>query len=222
MFFSGVVMADVKTVFVAAKYPIVRLGIVNVIENSKFYKVESEHGCVEAELVLRSNHDAAILAFENYYALEMIKKLRRGGCKRPVLILGDENDRHIAQALFKSGGNGLVCKSEPTDGLIHALDTVFKRGFYISDALPRQLVGNHRDTDILTDREREILVLIGNGDSNAEIAKKLDMAQKTVDSHISHICKKLQLSNYHKLIHWATKWLIHTGVTSLGVAPMSS
>jgi DNA-binding NarL/FixJ family response regulator len=203
-------MANVKTLLIAAKYPILRLGIISVIENSKIYKVSAEFGLVEPEDILKSDVDASILAFGNYYALNLIKNLRKNKYKKPLLIIGNETDRYIAQDLFKAGGNGFVCKTEPAEGLITALNAVFKKGFYFSDSIPSQLVGN-QDLDSLGKRELEILVLIGNGDSNPEIAQKLDMAVKTVDSHIHHIRNKLQLSTYPKLIHWATRWVSQTG-----------
>jgi len=116
-------------------------------------------------------------------------------------------------AMIRAGARGYVTKSIlPADlatsiRRIHDGDAVFSprlAGFVLdafSDALPRQ---DDPDLDQLTNREREVLRLIARGHAYKQIAKRLAISVKTVESHVSAVLRKLQLSSRYELARWAS------------------
>ncbi len=117
-------------------------------------------------------------------------------------------------AMIRAGARGYVTKSIlPADlaasiRRVHDGDAVFSprlAGFVLgafSDALPRQ---DDPDLDQLTNREREVLRLIARGHAYKQIAKRLTISVKTVESHVSAVLRKLQLSNRCELARWASE-----------------
>jgi DNA-binding NarL/FixJ family response regulator len=199
-----------RKVLVACKYPLPRFGLVTTLNNSESYEVVVEIEKSGIQEVIESTYDAGIICFETFGALDFIKQLRKAGCRQPLIFIGDDSDTYIAESLLKAGGNGFCCWSEPCDGIIKALDTVFSKGIYLSDAMTPQLIGTAKNLDNISNREEQVLILVGKGYSNAEIAKSLTLSVKTVECHIYHICKKLQIPTHLKLVWWATKWTSST------------
>jgi DNA-binding NarL/FixJ family response regulator len=116
-------------------------------------------------------------------------------------------------AMIRAGARGYVTKSIlPADladciRRVHDGDAVFSprlAGFVLdafSDALPRQ---DDPDLDQLTNREREVLRLIARGHAYKQVAKRLAISAKTVESHVSAVLRKLQLSSRYELARWAS------------------
>ena len=116
-------------------------------------------------------------------------------------------------AMIRAGARGYVTKSIlPADlaasiRRVHDGDAVFSprlAGFVLdafSEALPRQ---DDPDLDQLTNREREVLRLIARGHAYKQIAKRLSISVKTVESHVSAVLRKLQLSSRYELARWAS------------------
>ncbi len=116
-------------------------------------------------------------------------------------------------AMIRAGARGYVTKSILPAELaasirrVHSGDAVFSprlAGFVLdafSDAMPRQ---HDPELDQLTGREREVLRLIARGHPYKQIAKRLSISVKTVESHVSAVLRKLQLSNRYELARWAS------------------
>ncbi|MBN2113259.1 MAG: response regulator transcription factor [Acidimicrobiia bacterium] len=117
-------------------------------------------------------------------------------------------------AMIRAGARGYVTKSIAADDLaeavrrVHAGDAVFSprlAGFVLdafAAATPPDL---DPDLDRLTDREREVLRQIARGYAYKQVARRLGISVKTVESHVSAVLRKLQLSNRHELTRWATE-----------------
>jgi DNA-binding NarL/FixJ family response regulator len=115
-------------------------------------------------------------------------------------------------AIVRAGARGYVTKTVETEELVSAIeavaggDAVFSprlAGFVLdafADALP---VGSDPEFDQLSPREKEVLRLIALGHTYKETARRLDIAAKTVERHVSSVLRKLQLSNRHELARWA-------------------
>ncbi len=116
-------------------------------------------------------------------------------------------------AMIRAGARGYVTKSilpaELADSItrVHDGDAVFSprlAGFVLdafSEALPQE---HDPDLDQLTNREREVLRLIARGHAYKNIAKRLSISVKTVESHVSAVLRKLQLSSRYELARWAS------------------
>ena len=129
-----------------------------------------------------------------------------------ALSVSDQAEDVIA--MIRAGARGYVTKTiEPAElvdaiNRIHAGDAVFSprlAGFVLdafAGAIPSE---DDPELDQLTAREKDVLRLIARGFAYKQVARKLNISIKTVESHVSSVLRKLQLSNRHELARWATK-----------------
>ena len=132
-----------------------------------------------------------------------------------VLVLTmHENDEYVFQAL-RAGASGYMLKEAADTELITALHVVHDGHFYLSptaqsvmvgDYLQRVKSGEEKDSySNLTEREREILKLVAEGYTNNQIAERLVISPKTVDTHRTHIMDKLNLHSRAELVKYAMR-----------------
>ncbi|NND85058.1 MAG: response regulator transcription factor [Acidimicrobiia bacterium] len=116
-------------------------------------------------------------------------------------------------AMIRSGARGYVTKSIQPDELADAVrrvaagDAVFSprlAGFVLDAFAGTPVQADDEELDQLTPREREVLRLIARGYAYKQVARRLEISVKTVESHVSSVLRKLQLSSRHELARWAT------------------
>ena len=116
-------------------------------------------------------------------------------------------------AIIRAGARGYVTKTITHDELldairrVHAGDAVFSprlAGFVLDAFASTKPVTTDPDLDRLTQREQEVLRLIARGYTYKEVAGRIHLSVKTVETHVSSVLRKLQLSNRHELTAWAT------------------
>jgi DNA-binding NarL/FixJ family response regulator len=108
-----------------------------------------------------------------------------------VLIFTAYSERSLLSRGLESGAKGYILKEAPHDTLLRAITKVAGGETYVDPALMPAFFSKDRD-DMLTAREREILQLLADGMSNADVAAKLFISQETVKSHVRHILAKLE------------------------------
>ena len=121
----------------------------------------------------------------------------------PVLVLTTFDDDEILAAALRAGASGFLLKGVPAEDLQRAVRTVAEGGAWLDPAVTGRVLTAYRaapnvsspaeSLDVLTAREREVLALIGQGMSNAEIAAYLVLGEGTVKSHVNHVFTKLDL-----------------------------
>lgn len=116
-------------------------------------------------------------------------------------------------AIIRAGARGYVTKTITHDELldairrVHAGDAVFSprlAGFVLDAFASTKPVSTDPELDRLTPREREVLRLIARGYTYKEVAGRIHLSVKTIETHVSSVLRKLQLSNRHELTAWAT------------------
>lgn len=116
-------------------------------------------------------------------------------------------------AMIRAGARGYVTKSIGVDDLVAAIgrvrdgDAVFspRLAGFVLDAFAGSIeVPDDPELDRLTDREREVLRLIARGHAYKQVASKMSISVKTVETHMTSVLRKLQLSNRHELAKWAS------------------
>ena len=123
--------------------------------------------------------------------LEATKILAERNPGIPVLIFTAYSERSLLSRGLESGAKGYILKEAPHQTLVRAIERVSAGDVYVDPALmPAFLPG--KGDDMLTGREREILQLLADGMSNADVAAKLFISQETVKSHVRHILAKLE------------------------------
>jgi len=123
--------------------------------------------------------------------LEATKRIRTLLPGSAVLIFTAFGERSLLTRGLESGAKGYLLKESPNETLVRAIEKVATGEGYIDPALMPTFLS--RDSqEVLTPREREILQLLANGMSNADVATKLFISQETVKSHVRHILAKLE------------------------------
>jgi DNA-binding NarL/FixJ family response regulator len=148
--------------------------------------------------------------------IELIKNIRAEFPKVPILVLSMHDESLYALRALRAGAEGYVMKHEAMANVIQAIHEVFSGRPYLSPAMAAQVITKfaHHDaegeTDAvarLSDRELEILELIGKGHEVRQIAKLLHLSPKTVETHRAHIKDKLDLKNSREVARFALQWL---------------
>jgi len=206
------------TLFIADDHTLVRQGLQRIIEENPDYRVigETGDGLQILPLIQKLKPDMLILdiSMPNLRGIEAIKKIRKVNKKIKILVLTmHKNEEYAYECLF-NGAQGYILKEDADKELIKAIDLINMGKIFISSSfasdvikelLQRTKVRSKSFFKIFTEREREILKLIAQGDSNKKIAKNLGISVRTVEHHRAKIMKKLNFSKIADLVRYAIK-----------------
>ena len=211
---------EAKRIVIVDDHPLFRKGLQELIHSDGTFAVCGEAGnAAEAmEVIRKLNPDLAIvdLSLPGANGIELIKNIRAEFPKLPILVLSMHDESLYAVRALRAGADGYVMKHEAMANVIQAIREVFNGRPYLSPAMAAQVITKfaHRqaegETDAvekLSDRELEILELIGKGKEVREIAKLLHLSPKTVETHRAHIKDKLDLKNSREVARFALQWL---------------
>jgi two-component system response regulator NreC len=193
---------------------VLRQALAEALEHRGNYEVIG-HAGTSAELISQGQGcpaDIIVLDFTlpKSGGIDTLNELRKLGVNTPVLILsGDESGRCVRAAL-EAGAKGFVPKQAGINEMEHAIEAIVRGGTYLSPSVSEKMSSNDAATSkgkassaLLSNREREIMVLLANGNPNREIGKLLNISVRTVDTHRSNILKKLGFKTNAELIKLA-------------------
>jgi DNA-binding NarL/FixJ family response regulator len=213
-------LPETKRIVIVDDHPLFRKGLQDMIHSDGTFAVCGEAGnAAEAMDVIRKlNPDLAIvdLSLPGANGIELIKNIRAEFQRLPILVLSMHDESLYALRALRAGAEGYVMKHEAMASVIHAIREVFNGRPYLSPAMAAQVITKfaHRQAEgevdaveRLSDRELEILELIGKGHDVRQIAKLLHLSPKTVETHRSHIKDKLDLKNSREVARFALQWL---------------
>jgi two-component system, NarL family, response regulator NreC len=151
------------------------------------------------------------IAMPDLGGLEATARIVRTNPKIRVLILTMYEEEEVITRCLKAGACGYVLKDAPRADLIHAIDVVKGGGQYLSSRALKKVVREHVKSrpshesgyERLSDREREVLKLLADGLALKEIASRLVLSVKTVDSHKTNMMRKLDLHDRSEVIKYA-------------------
>ena len=143
--------------------------------------------------------------------LEVLKDIKRMSPGLPILILSLYPEAHYARRALKAGASGYITKDTAPEEATNAVKHILQGGRYVSASLAEQLAadlgastGEHREPhEILSDRELEVLRLIGRGHTPTEVAEQLTLSIKTVSTYRARLLEKLDLRTTAELIRFA-------------------
>ena len=202
-------------VLIADDHPVARLGIVSWLEQQANIEVVGEASDGENALrkarELRPDVLLADISMPQMTGLEVAEALRKELPKVRVLLLSMHTDRSYVRSCVPSGACGYILKQAAADELVHAIETVDAGYSFFSPAiaciLMNQFVrGNGHGRPGLSDlthREREVLTGIGEGLRIKEIADRLKIAVRTVETHRDHLVGKLHIRSVAGLTRYA-------------------
>jgi len=140
--------------------------------------------------------------------IDTLKEIGKQSFGVKVIILSMHNEAGMIKSLINIGANGYLLKICAQEELIDAIRKVASGQSYFSTDVTLSLLNpaqNSQQTELLTDRETEIIKLIAEGFSNKEIGNQLFISHRTVDTHRTNLMKKLDVSNIAGLISYAIR-----------------
>lgn len=207
-------------IFVVEDHPIYRLGLTRLIDAEEDLKVCGYASSAAHALEALRNTAADIvivdISLPRTNGLELVKHLRAEHPKVPLLVLSAHDERIYAMRCLRAGASGYLMKSSADEALTTALRKILEGGVAVSEKLGVQFIDKmaHRPSDPemelldkLSDRELEILQLVGSGKSTQEVADLLHLSVKTVESHRLHLKEKLGLPDAPSLLRYAVQWV---------------
>ena len=208
-------------VLVVDDHPLFLKGVVQLLSDEPDIEVRAQAGSArEALLALRRHQlDLAVIDISlegGANGIELTKAIRAERPRLPVLILSMHDETLYAERALRAGARGYVMKREALDQFIIAVRAVLDGEIFISPVMSNRMVYDHihggdysrSPVDRLSDRELEVLQLIGKGHDMHDIAKGLNLSAKTVETHRAHIKEKLNLANAREVTRFATNWLM--------------
>lgn len=168
---------------------------------------EAADGRTGVDLVRRTRPDVCLMDIRMPVmdGIEATSHLIKQGATSRVLVLTTYDLDDLVHAALRVGAAGFLLKSTPVDRLVAGIEVVAQGEALLSPSLTRRLIERHvaapspgSASDLtagLTDREREVLTLVGRGLANDEIAERLFVSRATVKSHINHVFAKLGISS---------------------------
>ncbi|MBV9266329.1 MAG: response regulator transcription factor [Acidobacteriaceae bacterium] len=209
-------MLSETTVLIADDQPIVRHGLRNAIERETNLKVVGEvsNGLAAIEQIQNLRPDIAILgvSMPDVSGLEITKQARQRGFQVKTIVLTVQQDSDLMEQAIDAGANGYLSKDSEVGEFVTAIREVQKGRYYASPGAIGNLLQDRRrargqshapGVKDLTPTERRILLLIADYHTSNEIAAKLYISPRTVDTHRTNICTKLELRGKHALMKFA-------------------
>ena len=198
-------------IVLADDHAVVRAGIRLLLESTPGWQVVAESGDADTALRQVRGHHADVLvlhlAMPGRPSLEILPELLRDAPAAHVVVLTMEDDPAIARAALAAGASGYVLKEAADTELVEAVRRAAAGGAYLDPALRALVAAAPRAAPphALSDREVEVLRLIALGNTNAEIAAKLCLSVRTVETHRSHILTKTNRKTRAQLVSYALR-----------------
>jgi DNA-binding NarL/FixJ family response regulator len=184
------------TCLIVDDHEVVREGLRLSLSRAAHIRVVGEAGDGRAAIELAERRKPNVVIMDvrmpGLDGLDATKELMAKEPNIAVLIFTAYSERSLLARGLESGAKGYILKEAPHETLVRAIEKVANGDSFIDPALmPAFLSGKDRE-DMLTAREREILQLLADGMSNADVAQRLFISQETVKSHVRHILAKLE------------------------------
>jgi DNA-binding NarL/FixJ family response regulator len=208
-----------RRIFIVDDHPMVRERLAALIDQQKDLVVcgEAEDAAQGLQKILAAKPDLAIidLSLKGASGLELIKDLRIRAPDLLMLVLSMHDETLFAERVLRAGARGYITKQEATHRVIEAIRRVLDGAIFLSDQMSAALLGrvigsagvSGTPLQLLTDRELEVLQLMGRNRATREIAKELSIDVSTVETHQARIKEKLKIPNAIQLRHFATRWV---------------
>lgn len=207
-------------ILIVDDHPLIREGFANMIKRQRDMVRCGEAGTVaETFKAVETLHPDLVLLdlwLGGADGLDLVKSLKSQFPDLRILVISFSDEAIYAERALRAGARGYVMKSQPSKEVLTAIRTVLANELYVSATIAHSMLSKsvgqsrgNRDnaSDILTDREMQILQLLGSGQSTRKIAEGLNLSFKTIETHRDNIKRKLGLQDAVELVHYATTWI---------------
>ncbi len=201
------------SIVVADELAMMRDGLAAICDSTEPYEVvaQGSDGAEAVELIERLHPDLAALDLQlpKLHTLEVIRKVRRSSPGTRIVVLSMRGDKRSVIEALRSGASGFVLKGCPAWHLFEAFQQVLDGGIYISPMLEvREIFGTAREGDPdplqnLSAREHQVFSLLVEGLRAKEVAARLELSPKTVDTYRANLMRKLDIHDVAGLVKFA-------------------
>ncbi|WP_438483421.1 response regulator transcription factor [Oleiharenicola lentus] len=206
-------------------HPITRQGLKALISQQPRFEVcgEADSAPQAVDMLGKLKPDLVIadITLKTTNGIELIKNLRAQSPQLRVLVVSMHDENLYAERALRAGAQGYVMKQEASDQIIPAIEKILSGDLHLSaavkDKILHRFVSNSGEKNVsaietLSDREMEVFQLIGNGHSTRQIATRLNLSTKTIDSYREHLKIKLSLATGSDLVRHAIQWVKSEGL----------
>ncbi|MBN2129439.1 MAG: response regulator transcription factor [Sedimentisphaerales bacterium] len=211
---------ETHTVLIVDDHPIVRQGLAQLIDQERDLHVcgqaEDAHEALRAIRTLKPDMVIVDISLKDTSGMELIKDLKVQYADLPILTLSMHDEGVYAERSLRAGARGYIMKQEATEQVITAIRRVLAGDVYVSDTVATRMVSklargggavSASPLDSLSDRELEVFRLIGEGHGTRQVAEKLHLSVKTIETYRAHIKEKLGFKDANELFRAAIEWV---------------
>ena len=209
-------MADIR-LLLAEDHTLMRAGIRALLESLPGIEVVGEASTGPEAIALTEQLQPNLILLDismpELNGLEVAVRILKTDPRRRVVFLSMNTDAVYVRRAFQTGAAGYLVKGADVPELALAIRAVMRGESYVSPAVSKDVIGDYRRVDAkdvtpleaLTPRQREILQLVSEGNSTKDIAKRLDLSIKTVESHRSELMDRLDIHDVTGLVRFAIR-----------------
>jgi len=208
-------------ILIVDDHPLFRHGIADLINAEPDLEVcgeaDNSPSALEGIRNLAPDLVTVDISLRGANGIELLKSIKAEHPKLPLLVLSMHDESLYALRSLRAGARGYIMKQEALDRVMSAIRQVLRGELYVSPSMSGRMIeefvqGNNANggcsiADKLTDRELEILQLIGQGHGVQQIAHELNLSAKTVETHRAHIKEKLNFQTARELARFAVQWV---------------
>jgi DNA-binding NarL/FixJ family response regulator len=213
-----------RRILLVDDHPLLRQGIGQLINEQPDLMVcgeaEDRASALQAAESTRPELAVVDISLKSQHGLELIKdfKVRFPGLLMLVLSMHDES--FYGERALRAGARGYIMKREASEKVLEAIRHVLGGGVYASNRITGNILNKvtgwagtsaRPSLSVLSDRELEVLMLIGKGNGSRQIAKQLNLSVKTIEAHRANIKLKLNLESSHEVLQHAIRWAQEAG-----------
>lgn len=208
-----------KKIFIVDDHPLMRKGMAMTLDNSVEFTVCGQSESAEdalSEIPSVKPHACVIdISLPGMNGIELVKNLLSQMPELKILVVSRHDEELYAERAIRAGAKGYVMKLEAGDVLVSAVRQVMNGGIYLSDKIGSRLImkiasgqsAGDNPLELLSDRELEVFELTGKGESTKEIAQRLHVSVKTIDTYRARIKEKMHLKTANELMRRAVQWV---------------
>jgi DNA-binding NarL/FixJ family response regulator len=213
-------MSEKARVVVVDDHPLFRERLCQLINNEPDMEIcgEADSAQEAIQIIRETSPNLAVIdiTLKTSSGLELIKSIKALSIGVPVLVLSMHDESLYAERALRAGASGYITKSQEATQVLFAVRLVLGGKIYLSEEMTSGFLkslaatgtkGIARPVDRLTDRELQVLDLIGRGRTTRDIAELLKLGIATVDTYRARIKEKMNFRNAMELQHFAVRWV---------------
>ncbi len=200
-------------------HTIVRQLLRNLLEVEPDFELvgDAENGLAALQMIEKHRPDIVLLdlMMPGLNGLEVLRRVQNRFPRTRVLVLSMHQDPSYVVRALKNGASAYVLKHANVKDLVFAMREVVAGRMYLSPPFSQMAIEAYMKKtaskattsyDLLTNREKEVLQLVAEGNTNQQTGKRLFISTRTVETHRAHVMEKLVLENQAELVRYAAKW----------------